>query len=401
MVNNMNHNNFNNLDAGMYVVRGDNVKRITESDEFNIFNRENSEPEQLAATVSWVFIALNKRKTQIGELFRYSQWHDRNKNEIDEPPFTFNALQEFKRIDHALQITSQAYLLKQRKGKKLVGLRWLDPSTVEPDVNSAITIPGGVRFTRYFRRVNGERIPIDGNDIIHFIIPGQSEHAPGTPVSVATKLAARILYGMEQVFDTFYANNALPIMLVTVPPGTNEADKKTLKDNLWRIFNIKGRNKENRTVAVREGVTIEKLSIDPESMDASTLEESKIKAIVTAHDVPYEIIAESANYAVSQDRRREFVGNIGQRLAEIGAIINNDPDVKATGVSWVCNVEQHWSMKSDEKEIANAFTAYLQGMTPWAAAYLLGIKENDFPQDVKDRGIWREPTSTTIITKGH
>lgn len=391
---------YSNLEPGLYIARGDAVKRISEGDDFlSIFGNRANEVEQLAEAVTWVFIALNKRRTQMRELFLHGQWERASdKTEIDGPPFVFDVHREMTRIDYALQLTGQAYLLKQRRGRRVVGIRWLDPSTMEPDERSAEVIPGGVQFTRYLRTdpQNGRREAIDGGDIIHFYIPGQRELEPGTTAGNATKLAAQVLYGMAETFGTFYANNALPVMLVNVPMTTTNEDIKAIESRFWRVFNPRRGTRENRTVGVREGVTVKQISINPSDLDFASLEDSKVKAIVTAHDVPFELIADVANYAVAGDRRRDFVGAIGQRIQDMASIINSDPDMRALNVQYSVNVGEHWSMKGDEAAAAISFQRYLQGMQPWAAAYLMGITEEQFPEEIRARGIWAQAQSQAI-----
>jgi hypothetical protein len=308
--------NYDKLAPGLYIQHGSAIKRIGEQgDPFAaaLAGHNYNEPERLAAAVGWVFIALNKRTTQMKELYQYSQWiNSASGNELDELPFAFKINREMPRIDYALQLHGQAYLFKQRRGRRLVGVRWLDPSTIQPDPSSAEVVNGGARWSRYMRTdpITYQRQFIDANDVIHFIIPGQRELEPGTPAGLATKTAANILLGMGEMFSTFYENNALPVMLVEVPAATSNEDRDSIKSAMWRVFNPRRGSRENRTVGVREGVKITPLSINPESLDAIPLEDSQIRQIVTAHDIPYEIVATSANYAVSQDRRRDFVGSI-------------------------------------------------------------------------------------------
>ena len=385
---------YSTLEPGLYIARGDAVKRIAEGNDFlSLFGHRYNQVEQLAEAVTWVFIALNKRRTQMRELFRYGQWERGDGQEVDGPPFVFDLMREFVRIDQALQLTGQAFLLKQRRGRRVVGIRWLDPLTVEPDKQTAEVIPGGVQFTRYIRNdpATGRREALDGRDVIHFYIPGLREIDPGTTAGDATKMAAQVLYGMAETFSTFYENNALPVMLVNVPIGTQGEDVKAIESRFWRIFNPRKGTRENRTIGVREGVTVTPLSLNPTDLDFAALEDSKIKAIVTAHDVPFELIADVANYAVANDRRRDFVGAIGQRIEDLAHVINGDPDIKALGVSYTLDVDQHWSMKGDEAAAAISFQRYLQGMTPWAAAFLMGITEETFPDDMRARGIWAQP----------
>jgi hypothetical protein len=48
-------------------------------------------------------------------------------------------------------------------------------------------------------------------------------------------------------------------------------------------------------------------------------------------------------------------------------------------------------MSQDGQAVSTAVIRYATIMQPWAAAYLLGITEDDFPDDIKARGIWLEP----------
>ena len=391
--------NYDNLSPGLYLQRGDTIKRIGEIGDplaAALTGHNYSDPERLASAVGWVFIALNKRASQIKELYQFGQWQTTGSgNEIDAPPFAFNIQREMLRIDYALQLLAQAYLFKQRRGRRLIGLRWLDPATVEPDPQTAEVIPGGVRYGRYWRTdpLTLRRDPIDATDIIHFMLPGLRELEPASPASKATKTAGNILLGIGEMFSTFYENNALPVMLVHVPAGTSPEDVQQIRSGFWRIFNPRRGSRENRTVGIREGVTVTPLSINPENLDAIPLEDSQIRQIVTAHDIPYEIVATSANYAVSQDRRRDFVGSIGQRMQEIADVINNDRDIALSGIEWTVDPEQHWAMKRDERDAATATLNWVQaGMTPQAAAYLMGITEKRFPAEIRAAGIWRPLT---------
>jgi hypothetical protein len=384
---------YNGLKPGLYLQVGENIKNIGTVDDViyqALTGKSPDEVARLASMVGWVFIALNKRRTQMKELFRYGRWLIGE--EERDLPFVFNWERDAPRVDEALQTTGQAYLLKQRSGRRLIGLRWLSPDAVEPDERSVEIIAGGLKYTRYFYTDDtGRRETLPGEDVVHFMLYGRDDIAPATTAGMATKLAAKVMYGVGETFATFYENNALPVMLVEVPATTTNADRERLENRFWRLFNPRRGSKENRTVGVNEGVKVTPLSIDPADLDATALEEAKIQEIVTAHDVPYEIVATAANYAVSQDRRRDFVGAIGQRVEEIAQTITDDPEIKGLRINYEANVEQHWSMKRDEADAAIALQRYTaSGFTPWAAAWLMGISEDDFPEDIRERGLWVE-----------
>jgi hypothetical protein len=92
-------------------------------------------------------------------------------------------------------------------------------------------------------------------------------------------------------------------------------------------------------------------------------------------------------------------------MEEIGAIVNEDVDFVSMGLMWTVDPEQHWAMKRDEQAASSSALNWVAaGMTPQAAAYLLGITEERFPNELITKyGIWRvteepEPESQTDPT---
>jgi hypothetical protein len=390
---------YTKLEPGIYIQQGAAIKRVAEyNDPFirALLGNNYNEPERLAAAVGWVFVALEKREAQMRELYRFGQWKNRAGTEIDDLPFKFWYKRDFVRIDKALQLHGNGYLLKQRSGRRIVGLRFLDPATVQPDENSAEAIAGGVRFTRYWRNdpVTKAGVWLDAEDVIHFRREGLREIEHGDTAGNATLRAANILFGISQMFDTFYQNNGLPVMLVEVPMGTSLEDKDQLENRFWRIFNARRGSDNKPTIGVREGVKVTPLSIKPNELDAQDLEESQVKAILAAHDIPWELVFEAPNLSVAQDRRRDLVGSIAQRLDDMAEIINYDVDIARLGISYDLDVQEHYAFKQDEQAASLAYSRFVQnGMTPWAAAYLvMGILSDDaFPPEIQSRGIWVMP----------
>jgi hypothetical protein len=321
-----------------------------------------------------------------------------NDTTVDELPFVFNWEREFPRIDAALQTTNNAYLFKQRRGRLVLGLRWLDPDAVQPDEQSREVVVGGERYGRYwFTDFNGQRQPIQAEDILHFYIPGRSGIASDSTAGRATQNAAAIMAGVGDTFAAFYGNNALPVMLIHVQPGTSEGDIKEVRNRFWRLFNPKRRGAtENRVMAVPNTTTVTPITIDPNKLDIGTVSDWQIKAIALAHDVPYEMLMGSANYATAQDTRRGFVATIGQRIEDIGGVLGDDPDFKRYRLEYHPHTERHYSMKRDEKDASGSVLQYVSaGMQPWAAAWLLGIDAQTFPDEIARMGIWRELSQPT------
>jgi hypothetical protein len=182
------------------------------------------------------------------------------------------------------------------------------------------------------------------------------------------------------------------VMLIHVQPGTSEQDIKAVQSRFWRLFNPKRRGAtENRTMAVPNTTTVTPITIDPNKLDIGTVSDWQIKAIALAHDVPYEMLVGSANYATAQDTRRGFVSDIGQRIEDIATVLGDDPDFIAYRLRYEPHIERHYSMKRDEADASGSVLQYVQaGMQPWAAAWLLGIDPETFPDEIKAMGVWRE-----------
>ena len=336
--------------------------------------------ESLAAEVAWVYVAMNKRKAQILEIpYRW----ERNGVEMEgETPFNLLTSELLQQTDEGLQFYATAYWLKQRAGNRMIGGRWLDPTTIEVDYQSA-TVADGIQW--YKRELDSGRVvSIPASDVVRFIIPGQRELRPGTATGEATSLAAAILRGVDQTDRTFYANNGLPIMLVRVPAATADQERTKLETAFRRLFNRGGGTQSIRVQAVGADVTVEPLSFKPADMNADVLTDKQIDAILAAHDVPKSIaLSNAANYATDIAASRRFIGAMGARLTYIAEVINADKDFKAAGYAMVVRVEDHTAMKEDEAQRASAFGSYVTGgFEPEAAAYLVGISIDDFPDGI-------------------
>ena len=386
--------NYSGLKPGLYLQRGERIKSLdtTERGLANLLmGRTANDLETLMAGVGWVFVALNERRKALGGLYPLGEWIQNN-TPIDGFPFAFHWQTTFDRIDAALQTTGEAFLLKQRQGRRLIGIRWLDPDAVQTDERDLEVVPGGVQYSRYWYTTGaGQRQAIPAEDIIHFTLYGRDDSGPGPTAGIATQLAANILYGLGETFSTLFDNNALPVVLVYVPMGASDPDVKAVENRIQRLFNRRRGTRENRVAGMREGVTVTPLPVNFNDLQAQSLEDSQVRQILRAHDIPFELVYESANYAVANDRRRELTESIGQRLDAMARVFCEDPEIAALRLFYDTNLEQHWSMKQGEAEMAAAVLNLVQaGFTPWAAAYRMGINEDEFPTELVARGLYRE-----------
>jgi len=349
--------------------------------------------ETLAQTVAWEFVALQARQGQIIDIPH--EWQ-RGGGTIDEPPFTVNLQAMLMRTDKALQIYGQCFWFKMRNGRRVVELRWLDPASIRPDRDTFDS--NTARYTLFERTLDSGEIKwLKADDVVHFALPGLREATPDSGAMQATSRASQVLKGIEETADAFFDTNGLPVIFINIKNAISTVESDRLESRLKRLFR-QGRDLEgNKTVALSGDVDVTPVSFAPKDLAMGELEQSKINAILAAHQVPRSIVFEDSNYATAQDKRRAFVATMGARLQFIADTLNADADMMNLRLALVPKVNRHWAMSRDEANASLGFLRYLQGMTPRAAAYIMGITEDEFPDEIRADGIWQDMTDTSSV----
>jgi len=372
------------LKPGLYLQTGDSLKSLSPADTFmSLLSGSGITPtlESLAEAVAWVWVALEKRQERLNAI--PYEWQVRGDEKAERDlPFTVKWA-DIMRLDIALQTYSVAYLHKERRGQRLLRIKFLDPTTISPDERSW----DGEQYARYYRAIDhgARRELVPAEDLIIFKRLWLREVEPAPSAMGAVKLAAEILYGLNLTDRTFYRNNALPVMLVYVPPATQTTEKERLEDRFRRLFNPKAwGSTETRTVAVSQEVTVTPLSTAPKDLDASALDERQVRQILAVMGVPFDLaLQNSANYATAATHDQTFTEVMGQRLQFIADTLSDDPDLMRAAVELVPRVELHSTMKRDEQAASTAFLRYVQGgVSAQGALYLVGITLDDFPSEM-------------------
>ncbi|MCP4139993.1 MAG: hypothetical protein GY755_06840, partial [Chloroflexi bacterium] len=254
------------MKPGLYIQKGNETKQIKSLEALRFMGDEGElNVDTLSANVSWVFTALDRRKTRIAEI-EY-EWR-KGETVLDVSPYQMRLRSMLQRTDEALQTIGAAYWYKLRNGSgKITSFRWLDPRSMSPD-ESSVEVPKG--YTRYRRVVSGGVILIPADDLIVFSRMGLGEFAPAPSAAIASKLATEILYFSDES-ERKVKQDPLPVSLISVPAGTGEKERDRLKNTFWRLFNRSTKaSPENRVVPVFDGVNVERLSMTPEELDFAT-----------------------------------------------------------------------------------------------------------------------------------
>jgi hypothetical protein len=369
-----------NLKAGIYIQNGDG--KVDALKNFGVLESILGETETSAASmaslVPYVFAAMDRRGARISEIEH--EWR-RGDEVTKDAPFPVQLRQLLRRTDEAMQLIGTAYWYKLRNGSgKLVGLRWLDPSSMTPDPNS---IENPIGYTNYKRSTEGGEIDVLADDLFVFRKLGLREYQAGGIAGTATRLATEILYNLSQAENTLY-KNPLPVSLIVVPQGTAQSERDRVKNFFWRVFNPSSKSSpENRVMPVFEGTEVQRISMTAEELDFEGGRQPNAVAVIAAHGVPVsEIFDDAANMATASEYGRSFTTRLGTRLFDIADVINLDFDMVKIGYTLDFFPERHATMQKDDLDVSNAFVNYgVGGLTPKAAAYLVGITDDDFPQD--------------------
>ncbi len=368
---------YGGLKPGVYLQVGANIKAIdvnrgTDDSWLAILGFEDSVSSSvLADKEAWTFTALSRRAEWLQAVPHGWVQGD---NEI-EPPYDLQMNEFLPQVDKALQTKEHgAFLYKLRGvGKVVTKLVWLDPDTVSPDLDT-FTHKNGI--TRYIRKKEkGGKDYIRAEDIIWFKRPGQKEGQSDPAPLEASRKSAEVLYNMGRLEDFFFEGAGLPIMLVMVPAGTSDNDKEELRSVFHRMANALRSPREIRSIAVREGVTIEQLSFSPKDLDLAPTEERNRNKVLGVHQVPQSIaMSNAANYATATSDQVQFANTMATRLEGIAETFNNDADMMLAGYQLVVRREELPVLQEEERQRAQAYSLYVaNGIHPEAALAILGV----------------------------
>lgn len=369
------------LKPGLYLQRGPAVKRIEvakEGDSLNfwkIFGLEKVDDDTLVDRETWTSAAItNRAETLIGTPHAWMVGEE----ELEDVPFGINEHELLPQIDRAMQTKKHgAFLQKVRqRGGLLSRLVWLDPDTMEPDLDTA-THEEGIKY--FIRTVNARPRRIPASDIIWFKRPGMRELASGEAPLEASRLDAEILYNLRRMMDSFYEGNGLPIMMVMVPAGTTQAEVDRMESYFSRVVNFLRGTRQVKTIAVREGVTVQVLSFKPNDMDLDATDKRHGLSVLRNHHVPHSIVdSNAANYATAISDQIRFAQTMATRLEAIAETLNRDADFQQAGVRLEVQRSQITTSADDTVKLAQAFQMLVAaGLPVDIAAEHVGIELPD------------------------
>lgn len=404
----MQKSDFKHLKAGVYLAdpMTGTTKAITTGNDWGDFFAHaltgDASVSTIAASVAWVYSALEIRSGMLGEI-AYA-W-ELNGKPIDDSqlPFTFDTMQYIKRADKAIQLAGNAYLGKVRSGRgagtwawvdggrrrrKIYELQWLDPRAVTPDPMSA-TEKTRFKYGKYFYDTSvgtyTTRKSISADDIIRTFRAGLNSLDPDSAAADAYNLAAQIIWGMDRTTDGLYDTNGLPPIIVKVGQGALKPARDDMQKKFKRFFQRKSNGTGHKVITITDDVEIVTLALTPKDLAQKSLSDRQIKAIYSVNLIPMSFLADTGDNAKAVEDSKRFLTTMAARFQMLADALNSDTDIKKLGLKLIVNPQDHYSMKKDMGIVSESVQKNVgSGMTLDAALFFNGFTMKDFfPDDMQ------------------
>lgn len=279
-------------------------------------------------------------------------------------------------IEAGLCLTATAYLYKLRSRVRVVGVRWLDPTLIEPEIDFSSGIVG------WRRNWPGSEIPqrLSLDDVVAVWLKGLGELSPRTPPAQAALSAAGASYNLQSFVAGYFKRGAIKATLLAVEGAVSESERKRLKAWWNRVvagirnaFGAEVINAAVKPVVIGEGL---------KELSNTELTTSLREEIATAFGIPHSMVmSNAANFATSQQDELNFYNTtVLPEARQIQRQLNKQL-FEPLGLRFEFRSNELSVFQADENERADAYGTYVAaGMKPSIAAQILGV---DLPQGVE------------------
>lgn len=270
----------------------------------------------------------------------------------------------------SLMLAGCSYWLKQRSSSRLLDVQWLNPYSIEPDLEDGQIVfrsrlEQGKTYTQddiaYFREWN----------ITSDVKPGPS------PVSVGLS-DAKLSRWITEFASAFFEGGGMPITLVSMQSDTPVPRSEVKRvEHFFKRF-ASGVQNAFRVLGVRAGVTAEVITPPFKEMAMEKLDNKAIKGLAWALEIPLTMLLDAANYATAKEHRLGFyTDTVRPAGTKVEGVINRQ-FLEGTGLTAKFAWEEMDIFQEDEKERSGAFLNYRNGGVPVGLA--LQIVGVDLPE---------------------
>lgn len=267
-----------------------------------------------------------------------------------------------------LLLAGRCLWLKQMRGQSLMGAQWLNPFTLDVQVNQ-LKRQDGVEIKRTFiQSVNGVQFgPWEDDEVVFFKEYSPSDDlAQGTSAASVSMANSQMLYYLERYASGFFEHGAMPITVLGVERNTSPDEVKRIETFFKRFasgvrnaFNVMGLRGEIKPTVITP--PMDTLAI-PELRDAA------VRDIAWAFDIPISMMTDANYVSAAAEHRRGFYEETILPRADFIAGIINAQFLKGTGYTLVSMPEMMTMFQADEAERAGALMQLTGGGIPLKTA---------------------------------
>lgn len=317
--------------------------------------------------VPWLFRAVDLRANAVAsapfrilrgetEVERSDTW--RNSIGLMDNPVNLLWLTEA-----ALTLWGTSYLWRDRNRVRSLGLRYVAPSTIEPELDSAAGLLG------FWRSVGSQRRWATTDDLVYFWRPDPYVELgpPGGSAVTAAMSAAGVLFNIDAFAAAFFGRGAIKATLLTVEGNPAEDEKKRLRawwqravGGIGNAFNANVFSMAVKPVTGGEGL---------ESLSDSELTASKREDIATALGIPQTLLFSTGagglggGGVVRQDEVH-FYGKTIQPECDLIAAVLNSQLLRPMGYRLEFLLNTLDVFQADENERSGSFKTYVDAGLP-------------------------------------
>jgi hypothetical protein len=257
-------------------------------------------PRELYAAVAWTFWAINLRCDSAAaipySIYTMDSDEDTEENEVKWPI----ELSPLLWLTEAwLQLEGAAYWLKRRNRVVIKDLQVLNATTMKILTYDA---EGPVTFRQ---TVGGKTQDYPAEDVVYFhTFSPTRDLGPGTASGNVSAEPAGLIRNANQYASSFFANGAVPLVLLTTEGAVPENTKAEIR-NTWTKL-VQGVKKAFSTVVLEHGLTPTVISPPLKDMTMPELETTKRQQILVAHKIPQGMGEPSSNRATQEWLQFEF-----------------------------------------------------------------------------------------------
>jgi hypothetical protein len=346
-------------------------------------------PVQLLAAVAFLYRAVDLRANAVATM-PWAIYRGTGKEPVwdSQTPVAPEALLPFAslpelltRTEAALTLVSEAFWFRERSRVRTTGLRWLDPTTMDP-----IWEPSGLVGFRRSATNGALQLPVD--DVVYIWRRGLSETDPMPPPAQAGANAAHVLWGKDEFAKAYFKRGAIKAGLLTVDGNPLPAERARLKSWWQRLMG--GLSNAFNAEVVSAAVTYVPVGEGLAELANKELSDELRESISTALGVPHSMLMSNAStYATAQQDTKTFYETTIVPECRLIETQVNAQVFEPAGLRFRFLPSSLDAFQQDENERATAFAAYVNaGIKPSIVAQMLGL---ELPEGIEYDDLDPEP----------